>query len=126
MADRFDRDDRTDRDERYERSGRSERRERDYRDGRDSAPKPSERGDEAYCRDLLELQKTDFALVELTLYLDTHPADMQAVQQFNQLSQRRRQIAHEFELKYGPLLQFGLSYSRFPWQWIDTPWPWQV
>ncbi len=76
--------------------------------------------------EVLRLTEPDFALVELTLYLDTHPNDMQAVQQFNQLSQRRRQIAHEFEIKYGPLLQFGLSYSRFPWQWIDTPWPWQV
>ena len=129
MADRFDRferDERFDRDDRYDRGGRYERRDRDYRDGEPIAPEPVERGDEAYCRDLFELQKTDFALVELTLYLDTHPTDMQAVQQFNQLSQRRRQIAHDFELKYGPLLQFGLSYSRFPWQWIETPWPWQV
>ncbi|WP_246120502.1 spore coat protein CotJB [Cohnella terricola] len=75
---------------------------------------------------MLELQRTDFALVELTLYLDTHPTDMQAVQQFNQLAQRRRQIANEFEMRYGPLMQFGHSYSRFPWQWVETPWPWQV
>lgn len=84
------------------------------------------RGDEAYRRELEELQKVDFALVELTLYLDTHPTDMQALQQFNQLAQRRQQQANTFELKYGPLLQFGHSYSRFPWQWVDSPWPWQV
>ncbi len=129
MADRFDRferDERFDRDDRYGRGGGYERRDRDYRDGEPIAPEPGERGGEAYCRDLFELQKTDFALVELTLYLDTHPTDMQAVQQFNQLSQIRRQIAHDFELKYGPLLQFGHSFSRFPWQWNDTPWPWQV
>lgn len=84
------------------------------------------RGDEAYRRELEELQKVDFALVELTLYLDTHPTDMQAVQQFNQLAQRRQQQANAFEMKYGPLLQFGHSYSRFPWQWVDSPWPWQV
>lgn len=135
MADRFDRSDRNDRNERNDRNdwkGRydtQDRRDRDYpgyRDGQDQAPESSARGDDNYCKELFELQKTDFALVELTLYLDTHPNDMQAVQQFNQLSQRRRQIAHEFEIKYGPLLQFGLSYSRFPWQWIDTPWPWQV
>ncbi|WP_239615349.1 spore coat protein CotJB [Cohnella mopanensis] len=84
------------------------------------------RGDEDYCNDLLELQTVDFALVELTLYLDTHPTDMQAVQQFNQLAQKRQQIANEFEMKFGPLLQFGHSFSRFPWQWIESPWPWQV
>lgn len=86
----------------------------------------SVRGDDAYRRELEELQKVDFALVELTLYLDTHPTDMQAVQQFNQLAQRRQQQANAFEMKYGPLLQYGHSYSRFPWQWVDSPWPWQV
>jgi spore coat protein JB len=130
MVERFDREERSERMERYDRGERHERSSRNEQGKGPSQgsgfPAQHARDDEAYCRDLLELQRTDFALVELTLYLDTHPADMQAVQQFNQLSQRRRQIASEFEMKYGPLLQFGLSYSRFPWQWIETPWPWQV
>jgi spore coat protein JB len=86
----------------------------------------NERNDDSYRAILLELQKVDFALVELTLYLDTHPTDMQAVQQFNQLAQRRQQIAGELEMKYGPLMQFGHSFTRFPWQWAESPWPWQV
>jgi len=95
------------------------------RNTRDGAPHAAPI-DEAYYRELRELQTVDFALVELTLYLDTHPGDLQAVQQFNQLSQRRAQIAHAFEMKYGPLLQFGHSFTRFPWQWSESPWPWQV
>jgi spore coat protein JB len=87
---------------------------------------PPRHEEEAYAKELEELQKVDFALVELTLYLDTHPTDMQSVQQFNQLSQRRNQLAYDFEMKYGPLLQYGHSFSRFPWQWADSPWPWQV
>lgn len=83
-------------------------------------------GGEAYRRQLEELQKIDFVLVELTLYLDTHPTDMQAIQQYNQLAQQRRQMSHEFEVRYGPLMAFGHSFTRFPWQWPDTPWPWQV
>ncbi|MBW7477078.1 spore coat protein CotJB [Paenibacillus oenotherae] len=82
--------------------------------------------DANYYSKLLELQQLDFALVELTLYLDTHPNDLQAIQQFNQLAQQRQQCAHQFEMQYGPLLQFGHSYSKYPWQWIETPWPWQV
>ncbi|WP_128657049.1 spore coat protein CotJB [Paenibacillus sp. 598K] len=82
--------------------------------------------DDQYYSSLLELQQFDFALVELTLYLDTHPTDMQALQQFNQLAQQRQQSAQAFELRYGPLLQFGHSYSKFPWQWAQSPWPWQV
>lgn len=81
---------------------------------------------EQYYRMLEELQQLDFALVELTLYLDTHPNDMQALQQFNQLAQQRQQSAHRFESCYGPLLQFGHSFSRYPWQWAEPPWPWQV
>jgi len=82
--------------------------------------------DEAYYALLTELQQLDFVLVELTLYLDTHPYDMQAVQQFNQFAQRRRQVAQVFESRYGPLMQFGHSFSRYPWDWADSPWPWQV
>ena len=103
--------------------------ERNFRDDGEQERPPeaaAERDNEAYCRALLELQKVQFALVELTLYLDTHPNDMQAVQQFNQLAQQRSQLAYAFEMKHGPLMQFGHSFSRFPWQWNDTPWPWQV
>jgi spore coat protein JB len=100
--------------------------ERNERDESSKKKEQSMRVDEAYRMELEELQKVDFALVELSLYLDTHPADMQALQQFNQLVQQRQQLANTFEMKYGPLLQFGRSYSRFPWQWVDSPWPWQV
>jgi len=79
-----------------------------------------------YYQMLHELQAVDFVLVELTLYLDTHPADVQALQQFNQFSQKRQQLAYQFEMEFGPLLQYGHSYSRHPWQWSESPWPWQV
>ncbi|RAV06543.1 spore coat protein CotJB [Paenibacillus sp. YN15] len=78
-----------------------------------------------YCM-LKELQEIDFVLVELNLYLDTHPMDNLALQQFNQTAQKRQLLAGQFELKYGPLMNFGHSYSRSPWQWNDVPWPWQV
>ncbi|RAV22243.1 spore coat protein CotJB [Paenibacillus contaminans] len=79
-----------------------------------------------YYRCLLELQTVDFVLVELTLYLDTHPGDEQAVRQFNENAKRRAQLAYQFESKFGPLMQFGHSFSGFPWNWPQTPWPWQV
>ncbi|WP_102345741.1 spore coat protein CotJB [Bacillus sp. Marseille-P3661] len=75
---------------------------------------------------LEELQAVDFVLVELTLYLDTHPQDLQAIEQFNQCAHQRKQIAKQFEMQFGPLLQFGHSYTNCPWTWNDSPWPWQV
>lgn len=95
-------------------------------EGQQEQKEQKERELAGYREELEQLQQVDFVLVELTLYLDTHPTDMQAVQQFNQLAQRRAQIANAFEMKYGPLMQFGHSFTRFPWQWIETPWPWQV
>ncbi|MCZ8513447.1 spore coat protein CotJB [Paenibacillus filicis] len=75
---------------------------------------------------LEELQALDFVLVELTLYLDTHPNDGHAIQQYNQFAQKRMQVAHQYQLEFGPLMHFGHSYSKYPWQWVETPWPWQV
>ncbi|WP_312108858.1 spore coat protein CotJB [Brevibacillus reuszeri] len=75
---------------------------------------------------LEELQAIDFVLVELNLYLDTHPTDANAVEQFNQFTEKRWALANEFETLYGPLQNFGRSYSGFPWQWTEEPWPWQV
>jgi spore coat protein JB len=81
---------------------------------------------EQFYRLLVELQTADFVCLELALYLDTHPNDMQAIQQFNQYVQIRTQLAQRYEADYGPLLQYGHSYSKYPWQWVETPWPWQV
>jgi spore coat protein JB len=73
-----------------------------------------------------ELQAVDFVLVELTLYLDTHPQDQNAIHQFNQYAQQRKKIKKAIESKYGPLQQYGNSYSGTPWNWSSGPWPWQL
>ncbi|MBU8905393.1 spore coat protein CotJB [Desertibacillus haloalkaliphilus] len=75
---------------------------------------------------LEELQAVDFALVDLTLYLDTHPTDAEAINQFNQLSYQSRTLRNKVEQIYGPLQQYGKSYSGYPWDWNDAPWPWQI
>ncbi|CAM4064934.1 spore coat protein CotJB [Mesobacillus thioparans] len=73
-----------------------------------------------------ELQAVDFVLVELTLYLDTHPEDYEAINQFNQFAKERRRLKKVVESMYGPLQQYGNSYSGYPWNWSDGPWPWQI
>ncbi|MGJ9386132.1 spore coat protein CotJB [Salipaludibacillus sp. CF4.18] len=73
-----------------------------------------------------ELQTVDFVLVELTLYLDTHPNDYDAINQFNEYSHARQTLKIKFEELFGPLQQYGNSYSGYPWNWDDPPWPWQI
>ena len=80
----------------------------------------------AYYELLEQLQACDFVLVELTLYLDTHPNDYEAIEQFNEYAKMRKQLKKRYEKEYGPLQQYGNSYSSYPWNWDDTPWPWQV
>jgi spore coat protein JB len=82
--------------------------------------------DEAYYKLLHDLQAVDFVLVELNLYLDTHPGDEAAITQYNQFAELRKRIAAQYEMHYGPLMNFGHSYSRSPFQWKEAPWPWQV
>ncbi|OLO39177.1 spore coat protein CotJB [Alkalihalophilus pseudofirmus] len=73
-----------------------------------------------------QLQAVDFVLIDLTLYLDTHPKDTNAIQQFNEMAQARQQLKIEVEKIYGPLQQYGNSYSGYPWNWNESPWPWEL
>ncbi|HEX6923298.1 MAG TPA: spore coat protein CotJB [Bacillales bacterium] len=73
-----------------------------------------------------DLQAVDFALVELNLYLDTHPRDANAVNEYNRYAQEQKKIRQKIEAIYGPLQNFGNSYAGYPWNWNDPPWPWQL
>ncbi|MBB5172385.1 spore coat protein CotJB [Texcoconibacillus texcoconensis] len=79
-----------------------------------------------FYKSMEELQAVDFVILELTLYLDTHPNDEQAIQQFNHMTQVKQHLMYQVEQYYGPLQQFGNSYSGSPWNWKDAPWPWQI
>ncbi|MGF7046593.1 spore coat protein JB [Paenibacillus sp. DS2015] len=82
--------------------------------------------DKQYYEWLEQLQVVDFALVELNLFLDTHPNDLRSIEQFNQLVQERKKLAKKFQEVYGPLQNFGRAFSKYPWEWSQSPWPWQV
>ncbi|MDI9567637.1 MAG: spore coat protein CotJB [Bacillota bacterium] len=35
-------------------------------------------------------------------------------------------LRQEYQECYGPLIHFGHGFSKFPWQWIEEPWPWEM
>lgn len=74
---------------------------------------------------MTSLQELCFACLDLQLFLDTHPNNQQALQEFNKYSQMYGNTKKEYEQKYGPLTNFGYSKSSYPWQWVMTPWPWE-
>ncbi|MCL6445517.1 MAG: spore coat protein CotJB [Alicyclobacillus sp.] len=79
-----------------------------------------------YYQMLSELQSVDFVLVELSLYLDTHQDDTQALTQFSQYQRRKQVLTQQFEALFGPLHEYGNSPAGQSWGWAEGPWPWQV
>lgn len=80
---------------------------------------------EEYYEALGALQAIDFTLVELTLYLDTHPVDTAALAQYAQLSKQSEEMKKQFENRFGPLTHRGVSASA-PYGWTAAPWPWEI
>lgn len=74
---------------------------------------------------LNQIRAIEFMAVELNLYLDTHPNDQRALNEYNYYVRQLMGTKNEYERRYGPLSNFGGAFSRYPWQWIEEPWPWQ-
>ncbi|MPN16013.1 hypothetical protein SDC9_163351 [bioreactor metagenome] len=77
---------------------------------------------------LRRLQEMEFVAVELNLYLDTHPCDTEAINDYNCAVERLRKIKKEYEEEYGMLMHFGHGgySSKSEWSWVKGPWPWEV
>lgn len=77
--------------------------------------------------DLLNrINEVSFAVVELNLYLDTHPDDRNALSLFSQYSRQRLDLLHQYAEMYGPLtVDYADENSSEYWNWIQMPWPWQ-
>jgi len=73
---------------------------------------------------LQRLTAVDFYLTDLHLYLNTHPDDRDALTKYNTLVKEARQLRDEYERLYGMLMALTTP-SKYPWQWIENPWPWQ-
>ncbi|MDE6017103.1 MAG: spore coat protein CotJB [Acetatifactor sp.] len=66
----------------------------------------------------------DFTLIELTLYLDTHPYDRNAMEYFNHYNRIKTQLEREFSRTYYPL-KLSLAESNQEWRWGAAPLPWE-
>lgn len=70
----------------------------------------------------MKIKELDFAIVELSLYLDTHPDDRNAIRMHCEYSQRQISLTEEYQRLYGPLT---INFMSDTWDWIDEPWPWE-
>lgn len=72
---------------------------------------------------LKQVMAADFTIIDLNLYLNTHPNDQRAVALYNNAVRNAKILRETFEKMYGPLTAYD-SYSTCPWRWIENPWPW--
>lgn len=70
------------------------------------------------------INESSFALLDINLYLDTHPNDMEALRSYNDYKQIRNVAVKEYNTKYGPLNSFSVDSSNFE-AWTSGPWPWE-
>jgi spore coat protein JB len=81
---------------------------------------------ETKCKDLLrKIQELEFAAVDINLYLDNHPENQKALNDYNRISEELKQLKRVYEKEFGPLMPFGNVPAEYPWNWINDPWPWE-
>ena len=62
-----------------------------------------------------------FSVIELALYLDTHPNDEKALCLHNKYTKELKIICDKYQKVYGPLT---IEYPCNKWIWLEEPWPW--
>lgn len=69
----------------------------------------------------------DFALVEMNLYLDTHPDDKEALALMYAYRRKRAELVETYEAQFGPYENTAQSVNNPDrWSWVDSPWPWET
>ena len=71
---------------------------------------------------LKQIKCKRFAVIELALYLDTHPDDKKALCLHNKYSKELKDLCDKYQKIYGPLT---IEYPCNKWRWLEEPWPWE-
>ena len=88
---------------------------------------------------LEEIQQVGFQVDDLTLYLDTHPLDRDALDAFTQAKNQRYQLMQNYAREFEPLNIYLVcpdtnnetgTYCKYPGEklfpWSDGPLPWYI
>lgn len=73
---------------------------------------------------LKTIQRCDFVLYELQLYLDTHPNCQQALSAYRKHREIKKKAEDIYISKYGPIIP-QQSNAQEKWDWVENPWPWE-
>lgn len=73
---------------------------------------------------LFDISTVSFFMLDMALYLDTHPFDRDAMEYFNHYSRIRSSMMREFANKFYPLTMDTAEDSK-EWRWGLAPAPWE-
>lgn len=73
---------------------------------------------------LKEITAIHMMIVELNLYLNTHPYDKEALTARNAYVKKYLELKEQYNQCFG-MTNADADQSAYPWQWIDEPWPWE-
>ena len=72
---------------------------------------------------LFDISTVSFLVLDMALYLDTHPYDRDALEYFNHYSHVRSSMLKEFANKYYPLtLDSAEDCKEWKWALASAPW----
>lgn len=71
------------------------------------------------------IDEVSFAVTEITLYLDTHPEDSDALAFFNHYNEERKKAMARYAADYAPLTLDTVQPEDDYWRWALEPWPWE-
>lgn len=83
---------------------------------------------EQECCDLMKkLMEADFVLQDLTLYLDTHEEDKEALKLYREKSKEQMQLKEQFSREFYPLTRDCLAncFDEEHFSWQSGPIPWE-
>lgn len=70
----------------------------------------------------LKLFETNFAIIDLNLYLDLHPDDNEIYNLYKKYVVDFENYKKEYEKYYGPLEINDIDNNTY--EWLKNPWPW--
>lgn len=71
-----------------------------------------------------QVQMYRFALIDASLFLDTHPTDKEALKYFKRINELLEKYSKEYEKKHGSInISNGISNDK--WEWATSSFPWE-
>lgn len=68
---------------------------------------------------MMQLRSYKFSIIELALYLDTHPDDEKALCLHREYAKKAKELSDKYQKMFGPLT---INYPCKKWRWLEEPW----